>query len=80
VTVIAQGTRERQHIQLYLRDDRNVRSVVAEQWLDPGQKIEKTVTTHGSASFELYRDGEPVGRAPLPLPSGPRPAEEPGEH
>jgi tRNA A-37 threonylcarbamoyl transferase component Bud32 len=80
VTVIAQGAREHQHIQLYLHDDRNVRSVVAEQWLDPGQKIEKTVTTHGSASFELYRDGEPVGRAPLPLPSGPAPAEAPGEH
>jgi hypothetical protein len=76
VSLLAQGKRERQHIQIFMRDDRNPRSLVGEGWLDPGDPIEKTVTTHGSVTFEVYRDGELVDQAPCPLPT---PSEAGGE-
>ncbi len=69
VSLIAQGTQEGQHIQVFLRDDRNVRGVVLERYMDPGERVEQTVQTRGSATFEVFRNGELVDRAPFPLSS-----------
>ncbi|MGQ9732223.1 MAG: Stk1 family PASTA domain-containing Ser/Thr kinase [Candidatus Zipacnadales bacterium] len=69
IMVRVQGTQSAQHIQIILKDDRNVRQIVQEGFYDPGQVIEKEVTTHGSAIFEVWRDRKFVGRAPLPLTS-----------
>lgn len=73
VSLMAQGSQQGQHIQIFMRDDRNPHSLVIEGWLDPGDPLEKTVTTHGSVTFEIYRDGQMVDQAPFPqsTPSGP---------
>lgn len=67
VSLLAQGKRPRQHFKIYLRDERNPRSVLVERWLDPGERIEQIVETHGSATFELYRGDQLIDESPFPL-------------
>ena len=73
VSVIAQGKREGQHIQIFLQDDRSLHGLVLERFMDPGEEADQTVPTRGSATFEVFRDGKLVDRMPFPLPASPAP-------
>ena len=73
IRVIAQGSKEGQDIQVFLQDDQSPRNLVMQVPLDPGQSDDKTVTTHGSATFEIWCDGRLVNRAAYPLSSPSQP-------
>jgi hypothetical protein len=58
---------------VFLQDDQSPRNLVMQVPLDPGQSDDKTVTTHGSATFEIWCDGRLVNRAAYPLSSPSQP-------
>jgi hypothetical protein len=69
VLVMVQGTQTGQQIRIVLRDDTHPGGVVIhEDFYDGGDRVDKTETTHGVPTFEVYRDGVLVGQARVPLP------------
>lgn len=67
VSVLVNGTRKGQEIEIVLIDDDNVRLSVHNRAHDPGSSVQERIKAKGTATFEIYRDGELIDEVVEPL-------------